>query len=65
MFNRIWKERVRKLENQVVILQNQIAPLRCAAGKHEWQALNTENIDPRNPPYLRCVHCYLVPEKKP
>lgn len=59
-----WQNRIKQLEDEVSVLKGQIAPLRCASGEHEWKVMNIGFADPEKPPYLRCVRCWKLPEKK-
>ena len=64
MFSNVWKNKIKELEKQIDILKNQIAPLRCSSGSHEWCTVNEGSVDPRSAPYLRCSHCYKLPGEK-
>jgi hypothetical protein len=51
-----------KLKEIEQIIAQLVQDKKCAQGVHKW--IMTE-MSYGSPPYVRCSHCYAVPEKKP
>lgn len=56
-FNYKWENRIKRLENQVVMLLSERA---CSKGQHEWQMREASALG-FSTPYVRCKHCYAAP----